>query len=169
MASDCSCSIYPRVNLGRDDVQSVETVTIDDVVLDAGAYRLDEHRYLTRTDGSHWPCCQNLGLDSGEGTWSVALTYGWPVPQYLVQAAAVLAMEFVKSCTNDDTCRLPARTQSVVKQGISIELSDPVGFIGQGMTGIPEVDMAIKAANPNGITRQAIVRSPEVRSAGLWG
>lgn len=169
IARDCACNGYPRVNLGRSDVQSIEAVTIDDEVLDPDAYRLDENHYLVRVDGGNWPCCQDLSLNSGTGTWSIDLTYGWPLPQSLVRAAAVLAMEFVKACTGDASCRLPAGTQSVVKQGITIELNDPQIFLTQGRTGIYEVDLAIKAVNPNGIVREALVRSPEVRSAGLWG
>lgn len=167
-ANDCACRPYPRLNLGRSDIQSVETVTIDDVELDPTAYRLDSHHYLIRTDGSGWPCCQDLSVDSGEGTWSVELTYGWPVPESLRHAAAVLAMEYVKSCISDDSCRLPSRTQSIVKQGISIELQDPAQYLDSGRTGIPEVDLAVHAANPNGLTREAIVRSPEVGRAGVW-
>ena len=108
-------------------------------------------------------------MDSGVGTWSIALTYGWPVPASLTRAAAILAMEFVKACNGDGTCRLPLGTQSVVKQGISIELSDPQIFLEDGRTGIYEVDLAIRVVNPHGITRSALVRSPEVRPAGVWG
>jgi hypothetical protein len=168
IARDCACNSYPRLNLGRSDIQSVAEVLIDDVVLDPAAYRLDENRYLVRVDGAGWPCCQDLSLNSGEGTWSVELVYGWPVPESLKRAAGVLATEFVKACTNDSTCRLPARTQSVAKQGVTIEMQDPQIFLDSGRTGIYEVDLAVKAFNPNGLNREAVVRSPEVRSAGLW-
>ena len=168
MARDCACNIYPRLNLGRTDIQSIVSVVIDDVVLDPAAYRLDSHRYLVRTDGDHWPCCQDLSLDSGVGTWSVELTYGTPVPEALKFAASTLAMEYVKACIDDDTCRLPSRAVSVAKQGVTIELQDPAQFLDSGRTGIPEVDLAVHAFNPNGLTRQALVRSPEVRGAGVW-
>lgn len=166
-ARDCACNPYPRVNLGRDDIQSITEVLIDDVVLDPGSYRLDSNHYLVRTDGEGWPCCQDLSLDSGVGTWSIALTYGDPVPQYLVSAAAVYAMELVKACLGDSTCRLPKNVVSLVKQGVSMEFADSTLLTG-GFTGIPEVDIAIRAANPNGISRAAVVRSPEVRSVGVW-
>ena len=51
-ASDCACSTYPRVNLGRDDVQTVTAVTIDGAVLDESDYRLDENRYLVKLSGA---------------------------------------------------------------------------------------------------------------------
>jgi hypothetical protein len=169
VASDCACSSYPRVDLGRADIQSVEVVTLEAEVLDAGAYRLDEHRYLTREDGGGWPCCQHLGRPLGEpGTWSIELTYGEPAPASLVQATATLATEYVKACVDDETCRLPAQTQTIARQGVTIQLSDPTQYLAAGLTGIAEVDLIVKALNPAGISRQAVVRSPEVRSAGLW-
>ena len=74
----------------------------------------------------------------------------------------------MKACIDDETCRLPRGTQSVARQGVTIELSDPMQYLDAGRTGIPEVDQIVKALNPHSITRSAIVRSPEKRSAGVW-
>ena len=164
----CDCTTYPRVYLGRDDVQTVTEVTIDGDVLDPSAYRLDENQYLVRTDGSTWPCCQNLGSDLGEtGTWGIELTYGWPVPQALQNAAASLAAEFINACTEGATCRLPPRTQQIVKQGTSITMAGVLSEIEQGLTGLTDVDMAIQAFNPNRLQRSPAVWSPEVGFRGL--
>ena len=91
----CGCSTYPALNLGRSDIQTVESVTIDDA--DFTDYRLDENRYLVRTDGGRWPCCQDLSADSGPNTFIIELTYGRPIPQMLRMAAAELAAELVKA------------------------------------------------------------------------
>jgi hypothetical protein len=167
MAADCGCAPYPRVNFGRSDILGVTEVTIDGDVLPATDYRLDQSQYLVRTDGGKWPCCQNLGLDLGEeGTWGVELTYGQEPPTPVTHAAAVLAAEFVKACTGGE-CRLPARTQTVTKQGVTIGFLDPFDFLDRGRTGLFEVDLVITSYNPNGLARRGRVLSPELPRA-LW-
>lgn len=167
-ANDCACAPYPKLDTGRADVQSIQEVSIAGVVLADSAYRLDSNRYLVRTDGSGWPCCQNLARDVDEaGTWYVDLTYGWPVPTDLQRAAAVLATEFVKACTNDATCRFPQRTQTITRQGVTIGFLDPFDFLNSGRTGLFEVDLAVVAHNPHNLTRPSGVWSPELRGRGV--
>jgi hypothetical protein len=158
LATDCSCRPYPRVNLGRDDIQTIVEVTIDDVALDPGAYRLDQGKYLIRTDGSHWPCCQNLAANSGEGTWFVELTYGRPIPQAVKDATAALATEYVRACVGDAKCRLPRKVQNVVKQGVSFVLLDDI-------MSLPEVSAVIGAYNPRGLIAPPSIFSPDVATA----
>jgi len=166
MAS-CDCSTYPRLNLGRSDVTSITEVLIDGLALDASAYRLDEGRYLTRVDGSGWPCCQHLDRDTTEtGTWSVELDYGRPVPEALKRAAASLAAELVKACTGGE-CRLPPRTQSVVKQGVTISISGVMDELQAGLTGLTDVDLAVATFNPHRLTRPAFAWSPGLSQRGL--
>jgi hypothetical protein len=163
----CDCSTYPRLNLGRSDVTSITEVLIDGAALDPSAYRLDEGRYLTRIDGAGWPCCQHLDRDTTEtGTWSVELAYGWPVPEALKRAAASLAAELVKACTGGE-CRLPPRTQSVVKQGVTISISGVMDELQAGLTGLTDVDLAVAAFNPHRLTRPAFAWSPGLSQRGL--
>lgn len=167
-ANDCSCSPYPRVNLGRTDVQSVDEVNIDGDFLPAEDYRLDSNQYLVRTDGSGWPCCQDLGRDAGEiGTWYVELTYGWPVPADLRLAARALASEYVKLCNDDDSCRLPRNATSAVRDGVSVQFIDVAASINSGQTGLWEVDQAVMAHNPNRLNVPSAVWTPESASRGL--
>lgn len=168
MAADCSCSPYPRVDFGRNDILSITSVEIGGVNLNPGDYRLDSGQYLLRTDGGRWPCCQNLASDLGEdGTWGIELTYGKTPPEALQRAAAVLAAEFVKACTPGSDCRLPARTQTVTKQGVTIGFLDPFDFLNEGRTGLFEVDLAIQAFNPNGLSSKSRVLSPQM-PRGVW-
>lgn len=161
MATDCGCKPYPRVNLGRQDIQSVTTVVIGADELPEEDYRLDGGKYLVRTDGAGWPCCQDLGKDIGEeGTWYVELVYGRPIPQAVKDAAAALATEYVKACIDDDSCRLPRRAQTIVKQGVSFVVLDDV-------MSLPEVAGVIAAYNPAGLTRAPRVFSPDVAKT-LW-
>jgi hypothetical protein len=165
----CDCSTYPRLNLGRSDVQSIVEVLVDGVALAPADYRLDENRYLVRVDGSNWPCCQDLSLATTEvGTWSVELTYGWPVPEALRRAAANFAAELIKACTGGE-CRLPPRTLSVVKQGTTIQVAGVLAELEAGLTGLTDVDMTIQAFNPHRLTRPAFAWSPGLSQRGLRG
>lgn len=167
MASECACSPYPRVDLGRSDVQSITEVSIDGEVLAAENYRLDSHRYLVRLDAG-WPCCQNLGKNVDEtGTWYIDLTYGWPIPADLTIAARSLASEYVKLCNADDTCRLPRQAISVVRDGVAIQFIDVAAALTSGLTGLWEVDQAIQAHNPNRLTVPSGAWSPDIGGRGL--
>jgi hypothetical protein len=162
-AADCSCACIPQLVLGRDDVQTVDEVTIDGTTLDAAAYRLDHQRWLVRVDGETWPCCQDLTQpDTEEGTWSVTISYGRPVPQMLQNACLLLACELVKAHIGVD-CKLPARVQTITRQGVTMALLDPQEFLTAGRTGLYEVDLAIASMNPYGLRRRATVWSPEVK------
>lgn len=161
-ADDCGCTPYPRVDLGRDDITGIVSVDVGADTLGPGDYRLDSGRWLIRTDGSQWPCCQNMAADLGtEGTWSVTYTYGRPVPTSLREAAARLATEMVKGCVGDDTCRIPNRATTVTREGVTYALLDPQSFLTDKLTGLWEVDLAIKAFNPDGVLRRARILSPE--------
>lgn len=160
--ASCGCGDVPQVLLGRDDIASIVEVVIDGSVLAASAYRLEDRRWLVRQDGNGWPCCQDLSKPNGEsGTWSVEFTYGRVPPQALKSAAVTLAVEFIKGCVGDDSCRIPNRATSVTREGITYALLDPQEFIAEGRTGLYDVDLAIRSFNPGGVQRRARIASPE--------
>lgn len=166
ISADCGCGGIPEVNLGRSDVTEILAVVIDGVPLSALSYRLDPGGRLVRTDGSQWPCCQNLAVDKdSEGAWYIELAHGIDPPQSGKNAAAKLACELVKACVGAD-CDLPARVTNVVRQGISMTLLDPQDFLTEGRTGMYEIDLFIAAVNPHGLSRRATAWSPEVRGRG---
>ena len=159
---DCACSGIPQVNLGRSDVTDIYRVVIDSTELSSSAFRLDEGRYLVRTDGNQWPCCQDLSKDIGEtGTWYIELAYGVAPPQMGVSAVTKLACELAKSCVGAQ-CDLPERVSTITRQGVSMTLLDPQDFLTEGRTGLYEVDLFLKAVNPAGLARRGTVWSPEV-------
>jgi len=164
----CGCDPYSSVNLGRSDVQTITEVKVDGTVQSSSSYRLDSHQYLTRLAGyAAWPCCQDLTKsDAANGTWSVTMTYGFPIPQYLKDAAAKFAAELIKYCIGVP-CQLPSQTTSVTRQGVTMELFDPQSFLEAGRTGIYEVDLAVMVANPNGLKRRSMVWSPETTGRGI--
>jgi len=151
---DCACKGIPEVFLGRSDVTEILNV------------RLDHGSRLVRTDGSLWPCCQDLSEDTGEtGTWYIELAYGIAPPQSGKNAAIKLVSEMVKACVGAD-CQLPQRVTNIVRQGVSMTLLDPQEFLTDGRTGMYDVDLFIAAVNPNGLTSRATAWSPEVRGKG---
>lgn len=160
----CGCSGYPNVNLGRTDIQTVESVTLDGD--DFTDYRLDSNQFLVRTDGGRWPCCQNLAADSGANTFIIELTYGRPIPSMLKRAATVLASELVKACSGVE-CALPKTTQTIVRQGATMELFDPAEIVASGATGLYEVDVINHALNPNHLLRAPRVYSPDLPTS-VW-
>lgn len=107
------------------------------------------------------PPCQNYNLDLGEvGTWSVTYTIGVPVPPELDFAAGLYACEIAKLLVQDKSCVLPARVQSVSRQGIGVKFLDPDTLIEKGMTGLPLVDQIVKALNPYGLRQPSRVWYP---------
>lgn len=151
---DCACGGVPQVDLGRHDVQDIQSINIDGVVLSPSSYRLDEGRYLVRTDGEQWPCCQDLSKDIGEtGTWYIELDYGREPPTSGRLAVSKLACELQKACNNADDCTLPSYVQNVVRQGVSFVI--PTAILKDGQTGLFEVDVFLQTVNPQGIARRA--------------
>lgn len=166
IATDCACKGIPQVNLGRWDVRAINKVDIDGVTLSALDYRLDPGGLLVRTDGSQWPCCQDLSKDIGEdGTWYIELEHGQDPPEVGKLAAAALATELVKSCVGE-TCALPERVTNISRQGVDMTLLDPQQFLTEGRTGLYLPDLFLSTYNPNGLQRRSTAWSPEVTGRG---
>lgn len=153
----CECSKRCVVPLPYP-VNEIITVVVDGVEVLPDNYRIDDFRFLVRTDGLCWPKCQD--------DWYVTLTYGRPPTPLVVMATGALAAELIKSCTPGTQCDLPKRMQSFTRQGVTVGFIDPQQFFNYGLTGIYLVDLAIKSANPKGLQKQASVYSPDM--ANKW-
>ncbi len=146
-----------KVRLPHPDVTEVDTVTIDGVAFTS--WRLDGP-YLVRTDGCGWPECHDRTI--------VTYRYGKEPPLAGKAAAVELAIELGKAAYDgeeDVACRLPERTRSVSRQGISFEILDPLDFLDNGLTGLLSVDLFIRAVNPDGRRQAATVWSPDTARA----
>lgn len=80
--------------------------------------------------------------------------------------AAVLALAHeywlaTSRCDECDSCALPERTTSVVREGIAYNLSDPENPFSQGHTGLAGVDSWIRVVNPHKATRPSGVWTPD--------
>ena len=157
------------ITLGFYPIVSVTSVEFDGVALDPSAYRVEEARWLVRQDGGLWPCRQDWWRPDGDpGTWSVTFEYGVEPPPEAVTVAAYYACELARSQCGMD-CALPARTQSITRQGVSQVLFDPLDLIADGMVGLPIVDTWVKSVNPKPRRRRARIVSPDVPRRVRYG
>lgn len=150
-------------------VIAVDEVLIDGAVVDPATYRLHDG-ILWLTGGALWPASNDLSLDATEpGTWQITYQRGRRVPAAGNWAATIMARNLLEEIMGGPgSCpRIPPRAQSVVREGVAIQLVDPISFIDNGRTGISEVDMFLAAMNPNQLMAPPVVWSPDVDQTGL--
>lgn len=166
--SSCSCHWMPKIDLGYWPVVNVAYVKIDGVTIDPSTYRLDERKYLVRlanpTDNYSnpgWPLCQRLDRASdAPETFEVMIEHGVAPPPSGRAAARKLAGEMAKACAGM-ACALPGKVTSVHRQGVAMTLIDPA-MLDKGLTGVYEVDLFLKAHNPNGRRGKSVMWSPDL-------
>lgn len=145
-------------------VQSVTQIVVDGAVLSPAAYRVAGYRSLQRLDGLRWPCTQRLNLDSGvggdTGTWQVTFQYGRLPDAGGIAAAKEYGCEIAKHLCSAGAgeCKLPERTRTVVRQGITFDIETPLDFLDGGKTGLAFVDSWLASCNPAKLARRATVR-----------
>jgi hypothetical protein len=156
-----ACACAPSQVALPGPVQSVTSVQVDGTTLDPSEYLL-QGNYLVRASGSEWPGSQNLALPLGQtNTWAVTYVVGAAVPPALLGAAAEFACELAKAKTGGQ-CQLPNRVQSVTRQGVEIQYVDTNDYLNEGLTGLSNVDMVIRALNPYKLAAPLRVLSPDV-------
>lgn len=163
----CGCREMSRVKLAGY-VREVTEVKIDGVVIDESVYRVDEHRWLTRIDGSRWPSCARVDLpDTEEGTFSVSYTYGKTPPLAGIEAAKQLACQIYMRCAGGgEDCGIPEGAVRVTRQGITVEraIFARSPQTGAWSTGLSAVDQFLNTYNPSGLMRRALFINPGSRS-----
>src|SRR5690606_31540367 len=121
-------------------------VTRDGVDLPSDTYKIVNGSILQLTGTSQDVC----GLE-------VTYTYGVGVPVSGQRAARSLARELVKGWSGSEECMLPDRVTNVSRQGISFTVMDPQDFLDDGRTGVYEVDLFLRASNPDKARKPARV------------
>lgn len=157
----CCCEPRCQVRLAGP-VDSIVSVTIGGVVVDPGAYRVDDRHWLVRTDGDCWPFCADLDTDDGDNVFIVTYMRGDPIPTTLLTAASTLECEWAKACTGDGSCRLGNNVTSLARNGVTINMTTPDELLSAGLTGIFEVDQVIRALNPYGNRERRRIKAPEL-------
>lgn len=167
---DCSCSRVEEVILPSPVTQIIE-VKVDGAVLPSTAYRLDNWRKLIRIDGNMWPICNDLNkADTEEGTWSVTLMYGEPVPTVGRMAVAELAYQLILACVDPSCCTLPGNVVTQLsRQGVTIDFLDPSDLFRNNRLGLLLSDQFIDMANPNNLRQRSRVFDPDAPSVRIAG
>jgi hypothetical protein len=145
---------------------AVHEVRVADAILDPVNYRKVGDA-LIRIDGKTWPVQRIEAAEGTHGWWAIDMTTGFPVPIGGQAAAGLLATELLKARRKDGKCRLPARAQSVAREGVDVTLLDPAALYEAGLTGLAEVDGWITAVNPGRLRTRASVTSPDHPLRGL--
>jgi hypothetical protein len=158
----CSCEARCQAFMPFP-VARVDQVMDQGTVLDPSAYRLDNGRILVRTDGDCWQECQDYNLpDTDPNTWSVTLTPGELLPRMGQIAAGELASQFAKACVGAGDCQLPAELVSLTRNGVQLEMPDPATLVDNGLTGLFNVDLFLRAANPGRLKARPRVFSSDL-------
>lgn len=144
----CSCTYVPTIDL-LGPVASVDAVFQDGTMMDPSQYRVDNYRYLVRTDGQDWPVCQDMvAPTTATNTLEVTYQIGVEVPDGGKLAAAVLACQMAKAACGDGSCQLPQRIHSVTRQQVSVTVLDSYdAFYINGATGLFAVDSWVNSVN----------------------
>lgn len=159
----CGCGVRCEVPFVTP-VAQVDSVTIDGVVLDPTAYRLDAYRgipRLVRVDGECWPDCQDFNVGPEDvGSFVIVYRPGKRLPKAGEIALGDLACEYAKACSGGE-CSLPGQLASLSRNGVDLEMVDPTTVLESGRTGIQTVDAFIHAVNPYSVAQRSRVRSPD--------
>jgi hypothetical protein len=147
------------ISLGAFPIRDVTQVLIDGVALDPTLdYRLDERRWLVKLDGGSWPMWQDLYLPATEAnTFEVSFLWGQDPPVAGVEACKELAVEMTLARMDRPESNVPQRVLSLVSQGATYTLLDPMTFLKEGGTGIYRVDAWLHSMNPDGLKRRSRV------------
>lgn len=124
------------VRAASEDVTASPVVRLDGVVFTD--WRVYDRRYLARTDGSSWPC-QASARDDDPAAFEVTYAWGRAPTAGGAAAASALAHEYAVAMSPEiaETCALPPRVVSVVRQGVTVSVST---LADEGHTGLAAAD-----------------------------
>lgn len=164
-ADTCSCNTVSKVLLPGPVAEITEVKVDGEILTPEGHYVVQNKNFLVRQGGT-WPTCQDMAKDDDQpGTWSVTYKRGRPVPDGGKRAVAELASEFLKACAEDEECQLPARVQTLTREGVAMSLLDDFDYLDKGRTSIGTIDLWLSAVNPDGRRSPSTVWSPDMPEA----
>lgn len=160
--SECRCEAKCEFFL-PGPIDSINEIRVDGNIVDPSKYVVYDKSKLVFLTGVDCPETQNYNLALSEvGTWSVDYNIGEAWPAGAAQIAGLLACEYGRAFTSDPGCNLPARVQSVARQGVDVQFVDPFALADAGLTGLPVVDSWIRAQNPYKLAARPRVWSPDL-------
>lgn len=145
-----------RIRLRGQPVRSIETIrNVNGKIVSPDSYFMVDHSTIQFAKGA-------LIVPADI---EISYTYGVAPPAMGKMAARRLAIEFIKLWEGDEDCALPQRVTSITRQGVSYTILDQQDFLQELRTGIYEIDLYLKTANPDKAKRPARVFSPDVPMA----
>ena len=155
-------------------ITEIEQIVVDGVVVPNSSFEIVQFEKIARTDGSGWPCSNNLKVDSSpytgandgskKGTWQITYKYGRsPGPDGVV-AASILACQIAKNLCGAADCVLPQRIKQITRESVTMGFMDPLDFLARGLVGIYEVDLWLGSVNPQGSIRRPSIRRADERT-----
>lgn len=132
-----------HIDLGelRFPVVAARDVTVAGTVVPTSSWRIDDRRYLVRTDGSTWPECADL---TDPSQFKATLLYGRQPFAGGDQACAALAAEMGKFRV-EGTCNLPENVTDIIRAGITYRVRDSKDLLDDGLSGVPTTDRWLAA------------------------
>lgn len=167
---DCCCD-PGGIELGLWPITNLTEVWYDGEAQPIENFHIDNFRTLVRSvdNDEPWPRCSNLWAAKGSPednetngyVFEVSFEYGIPVPGMLERAARVLACELLNdACIGN--CRLPEKVTTVSRRGLTMEVASSSELLSNNLTGLYQVDLAIRALNPSRIQSPAFVWTPDL-------
>jgi hypothetical protein len=152
------------VTLQSQPVVAITEVLINDVALDASAYRLSGNRL-----GRIGACWTPTGVCDPD---ALVVTYRWGVPIDGTSAEALAMGELAQEVLNfltDNECRLPWLAGASSRTGTSVTMMDPADLDKINRIGLPLCDHLIGSLNPYGRHARSRVVSPDTAlRTGAW-
>jgi len=149
-------SAETRIRLRGQPVQEVITVrNVGGGIVNPDSYYLVDHSTLQFSDDA-------LIVPADI---EISYSYGAEPPVLGKMAARRVAIEFIKLWEEDETCALPQRVTSISRQGVSYTVLDSQDFLQEMRFGIYEIDLFLKAVNPNKAQKRSKVYSPDIPKA----
>lgn len=162
---NCCCGGGDRVRVlsSAGPVLDVAEVTVDGDVIDPSGYRYyPSGQLLYRVPPDVWPQRDLKYAGCGDpGTMCVDVVVGNEPDAWATSVHDELTCELLKSCADDDDCKIPSTATQVVGQGISITLTPE-----QIAKFIPNVARWVAAVNPHNAQQPAMVYSPDLGPHG---
>lgn len=120
----CASGQFDVIDLGDTPVKAVTQVKVDGLVLAGSTYRVDDWRWLVRTDGELWPWANDLSVLDGDQTFLVTWQAGLEVPLDGKLAAAALACKYASQIAAS-CAATPENATSKSMEGVTIQLAPP--------------------------------------------
>lgn len=172
LSGQCGCGCTPfQVDLGHWPVTDLISVRYDGTVYTGSnltdTFHVNDWHYLARNDGesflngNQWAIGGSAEDNDDNGhVFEVTLAHGIKVPRLLTRAARALACNWISQCCGSAApCKLPQRTTSVSRSGVSMDIASATDLLEKGRTGIYEVDLAIQVFNPSKLQSPSFIWS----------